>query len=145
MKHRLANFLFRYRTTPHSVTGVSPAELMVKRPLRTRLSLVKPDLAKLVETKQEKQKFYHDKTIKDRSFKLYDRVRVRNKRPNSFLGKWIPGTIVIVCGPRNYIVKVGYSMRYVHTDHLIKAHDNVSGVVEPEIVVPEFIDKDVSA
>ena len=45
MKHRLANFLFRYRTTPHSTTGVTPAELMVKRRLRTKLSLIKPNLA----------------------------------------------------------------------------------------------------
>ena len=41
MKHSLANFLFRYRTTPHSTTGATPAELMVKRRLRTRLSLIK--------------------------------------------------------------------------------------------------------
>ena len=45
MKHRLANFLFKYRATPHSTTGVTPAELMVKRRLRTKLSLIKPNLA----------------------------------------------------------------------------------------------------
>jgi transposase InsO family protein len=60
MKHRLANFLLRYRTTPHSTTGVSPGELMMKRRLRTRLSLVKPDLAQVVEGKQEQQKVYKD-------------------------------------------------------------------------------------
>ena len=49
MKHRLANFLFRYRTTPHSTTGVTPAELMGKRRLRTKLSLIKPNLAQVVE------------------------------------------------------------------------------------------------
>ena len=54
MKHRLANFLFRYYTTPQSTTGVTPAELMVKRRLRTRLSLIKPNLAQAVENKQEK-------------------------------------------------------------------------------------------
>ena len=36
VRHRLANFLFRYRTTPHTTTGVTPAELMVKRRLRTK-------------------------------------------------------------------------------------------------------------
>ena len=50
MKHRLADFLLRYRTTPHSTTSVTPAELLMKRRLRTRLSLVKPDLAQVVET-----------------------------------------------------------------------------------------------
>jgi hypothetical protein len=48
MKHRLANFLIKYRTTPQSVTGRTPAELMVKRQLRTRLSLIKPNLAQVV-------------------------------------------------------------------------------------------------
>ena len=30
LKHRLADFLLRYRTTPQSTTSVSPAELMCK-------------------------------------------------------------------------------------------------------------------
>ena len=38
LKHRLADFLLRYRTTPHSTTGISPAELLMKRRLRTRLN-----------------------------------------------------------------------------------------------------------
>ena len=46
MEHRLADFLLRYRTTPHSTTGVAPAEWLMKRRLRTRLSLVKSDLPK---------------------------------------------------------------------------------------------------
>lgn len=52
IKHRLADFLLRYRTTPHSTTGATPAELLMRRRLRTRLTLVKPDLAKTVESKQ---------------------------------------------------------------------------------------------
>ena len=60
MKHRLANFLFRYRTTPHSTTGVIPAELIVRRRLRTRLSLIRPNLAQVVEAKQEKQQMHKE-------------------------------------------------------------------------------------
>ena len=30
VKHRLADFLFRYRTTPHSTTGATPADLINK-------------------------------------------------------------------------------------------------------------------
>ena len=37
IKHRLADFLIRYRTTPHSTTGAMPAELLMRRRLRTRL------------------------------------------------------------------------------------------------------------
>ena len=48
MKHRLADFMLRYRTTPHSTTGGTPAELLMRRRLRTRLSLVKPDLTQAI-------------------------------------------------------------------------------------------------
>jgi hypothetical protein len=144
MKHRLANFLFKYRTTPHSTTGVTPAELMVKRRLRNRLSLIKPDLAQAVESKQDKQKEYKDmKSKKERSFVRCDRVRVRNTRTNSKIEKWIPGTVVKVCGPRTYVVRTGHKTRYVHTDHMIKAHDEVpDDISEPEIGVPESCEQD---
>lgn len=145
MKHRLANFLLRYRTTPHSTTGVTPAELMVKRCLRTRLSLIKPNLAQVVESKQEKQKVYKDmKCKRDRPFVRYDRVRVRNTKANSKMEKWIPGTVVKVCGPRSYVVRTGHTTRYVHTDHMIKARDYVpDDISEPEITVPESYEQSV--
>ncbi|XP_020911109.1 uncharacterized protein K02A2.6 [Exaiptasia diaphana] len=139
MKHRLANFLLRYRTTPHSTTGVTPAELMVKRQLRTRLSLVKPNLAQFVETKQAKQKEHKDsKLSKERLYEISDKVRVRNTRSRSQFEKWIPGTVVKICGPRTYIVKTGYRNRYVHTDHMIKAHDDISDkAIETEVTIPD--------
>ena len=73
MKHRLADFLLRYRTTPHSTTGATPAELLMRRRLRTRQSLVKPDLVQVVESKQSTQKEYKDlKCHKDRQFSEND-------------------------------------------------------------------------
>ena len=35
LKQRLARFLFSYRTTPQSITGVSPAELLMSQKLRS--------------------------------------------------------------------------------------------------------------
>ncbi|XP_022795607.1 uncharacterized protein K02A2.6-like [Stylophora pistillata] len=139
MKHRLANFLFRYRTTPHSTTGVTPAELRVKRKLRTRLNLVKPDLEQAVQHKQTKQAVYKDpKVDAERFFQVYDRVRVRNTRPKSQVDRWVPGTLIKLCGPRTYIVKTGYRNRYVHTDHMVRACDNAPDKVEEaEVMVPE--------
>ena len=78
MKHRLANFLIKYHSTFHSVTGRTSAELMVKRQLRTRLTLLKPNLAQVVESKQMKQKFHHDRSQVERTFKVNEPVRVRN-------------------------------------------------------------------
>jgi len=46
-----------------------PDELLMRRRLRTRLSLVKPDLAQTVESKQNKQKEFKDlKSPQDRLF-----------------------------------------------------------------------------
>ena len=52
----LDNFLLSYRATPQSTTNRSPAEMMLGRPLRTKLSLVKPDVTAYVARKQASQK-----------------------------------------------------------------------------------------
>ena len=58
--HKLANFLFAYRNTPHTVTGETPATMFLKRTPRTRLSLLYPNIAESVEKHQQNQKKYHD-------------------------------------------------------------------------------------
>ena len=63
MEHGLADFLLRYRTTPHSTMGAITAELLMKRRLRSRLSLVKPGLAQEIENKQRKQDLKDHKAI----------------------------------------------------------------------------------
>ena len=62
---RLAKVLLTYRISPQSTTGVSPSELLVRRRLRTRLDLLKPNTAVTVEEKQLKQKHQHDARAKD--------------------------------------------------------------------------------
>ena len=43
-KKELSDFLFYYRVTPHTVTGLSPAELLLGRKLRDKLPKLKiPD------------------------------------------------------------------------------------------------------
>ena len=60
VQHRVADILFRYRNTPHSTTGKTPAELFLKREPRTFLSLVKPSLKSHVESRQASSKLYKD-------------------------------------------------------------------------------------
>ena len=101
MEHRVADFLLRYRTTPHSTMGATPAELLMKRRLRTHLSLVKPDLTQEIENKQSKQKQHKDlNNNKDRQFSENDIVRIRNTQAKGNIVRWILGRIVKVCGPR---------------------------------------------
>ena len=118
IKQRLANFLIHYRNTPHSVTGKSPAESFLKRKPRTRLSLLKPNLAQKMEEKQLKQKLSHDKgAFKARSFKKNDVVRVRNHIAG--IERWRRGIVLKPLGPLTYLVSVGGKTRYVHIDHLL--------------------------
>ena len=49
MKEKLAKFLFNYRITPHASTGIALTELLMRRRLRSRLDLLKPDLSTNVE------------------------------------------------------------------------------------------------
>ena len=125
LKHRLADFLFRYRTTPHSVTGASPAELLTRRQFNTRLTLLKPDMSKQVSQKQAKQKSSFDKNKQVRVFEVDDEVRVKNTRSVSKTDKWCRGVVVGVRGPRNYVVRFGNSSKLVHADHMLKAQDNL--------------------
>ena len=95
VQHRVADILFRYRNTPHSTTGKTPAELFLKREPRTFLSLVKPSLRNRVESRQAASKLYKDGVNpKLRTFDLHQPVRVKNVRGGK--EKWIPGTIVAI-------------------------------------------------
>ena len=43
---KLSKYLMKYRNTPPSTTGETPATLFMGRNLRTRLDLIKPDIRK---------------------------------------------------------------------------------------------------
>ena len=70
--------MFSYRTTPHTTTGVSPAELLLGRKPHTLLNNLHPDLTSKVAKSQERQKRDHDSHARPRSFQFGDPVHVRN-------------------------------------------------------------------
>ena len=78
MDTRLARILYRYRMMPHTTTGVSPAELLMGRKLRSHLDLLQPDMSSHVMIKQAAQKSGFDKSSKERTLKIGDPVYVRN-------------------------------------------------------------------
>ena len=63
---KLARFLLVYRSTPNTTTGESPAQLLFHRSIRTRLSLITPNVSATITNKQADQKSYHDRRSKER-------------------------------------------------------------------------------
>ena len=87
---RLQNFLLIYRNTPHATTQVSPAQLLMRRPLRTRLDLLRPDTRAVVQQKQIAQagsKPFHPA----RDIPLDATVMVRDYRSGH--APWIPARV----------------------------------------------------
>ncbi|KAK2578228.1 hypothetical protein KPH14_001387 [Odynerus spinipes] len=89
-KEELLKFLLMYRSTPHSVTGVSPAELLFRRKLRTKLpdieesSFVEMEVRERDAWRKEKGKQYYDKVhhVKENTVKPGDQVLVRGQKKN---------------------------------------------------------------
>ena len=111
MEVRLSQFLFKYRITPQTTTGVSPAQLLMGRRLRTHLDLLHPDTAMRMNEKQEKS----IPGRAPRQFKVGEKLYAKN-----FHGpKWITGRIVKVTGPVSYQIETdeGLVLRR-HVDQL---------------------------
>ena len=114
---KLMRFLLSYRTTPNATTGVSPAELLFGRTLRTRLSLLRPDVSTKVQEKQASQKQNHDKKSKERQFYEGQSVLVENNKPEP---KWVLGTVLEKLGDVSYRVQVGNYIWKRHIDQLLQ-------------------------
>ena len=102
LHHRLAEFLFEYRATPHATTNVSPSELFLNRKIRTRFDLMMPNTKEVVTSHQAEQKQHHDGQTKHRSLFPGAPVMVRDYNGSS---KWIPGIVLKKLGPVTYHVE----------------------------------------
>eukprot|EP00731_Ephydatia_muelleri_P034198 Em0050g16a len=103
LSQRMGRFLLSYRNARHETTNTSPAELMLGRTLRTRLSLIRPDVTGRVLNKQAEQASSRGCLGKEQ-IEQGDMVVVRDYR----LGqeKWQPGIMAQKNGTRSYEVKV---------------------------------------
>ena len=134
---RLSRFLLACRSTPQTTTGVTSAELLLNRRLRTRLDLIRPELRQRVETQQEAQKVHHDNTKKVRQFAEGDNGLVKNFNPGP---TWKKAHIESRTGPLSYTVKYedGLVTRR-HVDHLLKRYTVPTRVIVdddlPDIVM----------
>ena len=103
IKRKVADFLLRYRKTPHATTNEPPAMLLMKRIPRSRIDLCQPKLRNTVEGKQEVQKRHHDKGAKQKVFTKEANVWARDYQG---CDKWTPGVVTKQTGPVSYEVNV---------------------------------------
>ena len=87
---RLPRFLFKYRITPHSTPGLSPAELLMGKRLQSHLHQLHPVVAKRVQHHQETQKVGHDQHCKARTILVGDTIFARNFGEGP---TWLPGLV----------------------------------------------------
>ena len=112
----LDRFLFNYRMTPHATTGVTPAELMFGRKLRTRLDLIRQEnftqpplisteeVAEKVITKLSAQKKNHCSRPRSIEIAIHTPIMIRNS--GRFGEKWLPATVQRQTGPLSYKCKL---------------------------------------
>ena len=102
----LNKFLFSYRSTPHATTAVSPAELFMKRQLRTVLDLLRPTANDSFQNARQRYQKNFDQHTRAREFHSGDLVMVRDFRNAQNKIKWTHGTLLSRIGTRNWNVQV---------------------------------------
>ncbi|XP_022816983.1 uncharacterized protein K02A2.6-like [Spodoptera litura] len=127
LNNNLLKFLFDYRNSVHTLTGLSPAELVYGRKLRTRFDLLKPEPpspsstahANMVKRKQclQNKTGGHNTQV----FAPGDIVYYKNHKVN---GKftWCKGTVMKKVGRVLYVIKDKVTSNIVrkHKNQIIK-------------------------
>ncbi|XP_011858315.1 PREDICTED: uncharacterized protein K02A2.6-like [Vollenhovia emeryi] len=104
----LFSWLFTYRVTPSSTTGISPAQGFFKMRPRTRFDLIKPSCCK--------QQFKNQCQSKGNTqlYVLNQSVFVKNIQSKI----WQQGTIIRVLSYCTYLVQVAEGVKLVHANDL---------------------------
>ena len=113
---RLDRFLLTFRSAPSSTTQVSPSELMIGRPVRTRLTLVKPNIRRHVQQQQSRM----ITPRREREFEEGENVYVREFGRNR---KWTEGTVTKRAGV-SYDIQLPSGHVSRHADQMRKMKDD---------------------
>ena len=103
LQSRVNSFLFKYRITPQTTTGISPAQLMMGRRLHSHLDLLLPSIADKVQRNQSLQKQTHDYHARDHQLQIDDLVLAKNHGQGP---PWIPGKILKQSGAVTFLVEL---------------------------------------
>ena len=102
LESRVLKFLARYRITPQSTTGRSPAELLLRRVPKTHLDLLRGNVESRVGERQHQQSKGHDVSVSFRTFSPGDKVFTHSTPLGNSRVTWIPGVVHRVTGPLSY-------------------------------------------
>ena len=148
-KSELDHYLLMYRSSPHSVTGVSPAEGLYRRNIRTKL----PNLSSYTEYDQEmrdrdaeqkeKGKVYSDnrKNARESEIKSGDDVLMKQDMQNKFQSQFKPKLYKVLNKTGNSVlVESDEGVKYRrNVTHVKKFHkrtsDRQASRAEPELSV----------
>ena len=139
----LQNFLFQYRVTPHTVTGVSPAELLMGRKLRDKLPQVefskdRPTEAYWQQLLRERdtraklrQKEYADRTrgAKHSNIEEGDKVLLKQTRENKLSPNYEPEPYVVTRKDGNAVILQG-----ANGNNKMRSIAHMKKFVDPETV-----------
>lgn len=111
---KINKFLLKYRNTPTTTTGKTPAELIFAYKPITPLDLLKPPFTSNVEVKPNQPEF-----IPLQIFVEGEKVLVKLRRDRD---ETIPTKILKSIGAHTYLVEVKGSTKLVHTNQLRKSY-----------------------
>ena len=96
IKDAIKMFLFDYRATKHSITGESPAKLILNRKLRTTSDLLRPDIGSKVHIELNQQ-IKNKREKRQVQFEVREEVRARNC--SGYESHWTEAIITKTLGP----------------------------------------------
>ena len=102
INQKVQRFLMAYRTTPHSATNCTPAELLFGRRLQTALDIIKPGFSNNME-KTRDDMICRAQNRRMREFSDGQEVFISNFGVGS---RWISGVIVNASGPVTWLIKL---------------------------------------
>ena len=94
---QLSRILYQYRITPQTTTGISPAELLLGRKIKSCLDILRPAVEDQVIQRQSQQK------ARSQEFGIGDHVFVRNRTQGE---RWLSGSVTGKSGPLSFRVTV---------------------------------------
>ena len=103
LETKLSQFLLSNSTTPYTTTGVTPAELLMKRKLQINLDRLRPSTSNTVHFSQDHQKFHHERTAKKRMFHKGQEVFAHNFNRSL---RWLAGHVLESIDALSFLIKL---------------------------------------